>query len=119
MQRVGDTTALKEKTLIIEGADLATLNGWTGIPNFILGDKRLSPGSKVIYGLLLMFAREEDECFPGQERLAEKSGSAERSVRTWLNELKAAQLVTWKRRGQGKSNIYTVHVKAPFWRNVR
>jgi hypothetical protein len=119
MDRIGDITAFKEKTLIVKGADLFTTKGFTAVPNFILKSKALSVGAKLTYAMLLQYAREENECFPGQDRLAEDLGSTDRSVRTWLKELKAARLVTSKQRGQGKSNIYTVHLKPPFWRNVR
>ena len=41
MQRIGDTSAFRERTLIVKGADVATRSGWTGVPNFILENKKL------------------------------------------------------------------------------
>jgi len=116
MQRLSDTTAFRDRNLFVRGADIATQRGWTGVPNFILERKELSVGAKLTYAMLLKYARELDACFPGQGRLAQDLGAAERSVRSWLQELEKVELVTVKRRGQGRSNVYTVHVKASFWK---
>ena len=68
---------------------------------------------------LLKYAREMEACFPGQKRLAEDIGASERSIRTWLKELEKAGLVDIKQRGQGRPNLYTVHIKASFWTRSR
>ncbi len=119
MQRLGALAAFKERTLIVKGADVATLRGWTGVPNFILESTAIPIGAKLTYAMLLKYAREQDECFPGQERLAQDMGVSERSVRTWLQHLQEAKLVTVRRRGQGRSNLYTVYLKASFWKISR
>jgi len=119
VERVAATQVFKERTLILEGADAATRLGWTGVPNFILRSKEVSPGAKLVYTMLLYYAREEDECFPGQERLAEDMGATDRSVRKWLNELEQAKYITAKQRGQGRTNIYTIHFKASFWKRKK
>jgi DNA-binding transcriptional ArsR family regulator len=119
MQRLGDTTAFKDRNLRLKGADIATQRGWTGVPNFILESKEISVGAKLIYAMLLKYARELDECFPGQRKLADDLGSSERSVRSWLKELEGADLVSIKQRGQGRPNLYTVHIKASFWKKHR
>lgn len=115
-QRLGDIAAFKDRNLRLHGADLATLRGWTAIPNFILENGQLSMGAKMIYGTLLKYAREEDACFPGQERLAKDMGSGPRSVVRYIAELEEFGLISITRRGQGRSNLYTVHLKAPFWK---
>ncbi|MGJ3237392.1 MAG: helix-turn-helix domain-containing protein [Anaerolineae bacterium] len=115
MEHISYTKVFRDRNLIVKGADAATRSGWTGVPNFILESDKLSPGAKLTYAMLLKYAREEDECFPGQKRLGDDMGTSERSVRTWLKELQKHKLVTSKRRGQGKSNLYTVHLKASFW----
>ena len=119
MQRVGDTQAFQDRNLILKGADVATQRGWTGVPNFILESKEISAGAKLTYAMLLKYARELDECFPGQDRLARDMGNGERSVRRWLKELETAGLISIKQRGQGRPNLYTVHIKASFWRKHR
>ena len=116
MQRLSEIPAFKDRNLRLKGADIATQRGWTGVPNFILESKEISVGAKLIYAMLLKYARELEECFPGQKRLADDMGSSERSVRTWLKELETAGLVSIKQRGQGRPNLYTVHLKASFWK---
>ena len=116
MQRLGETNAFMERNLILRGADIATQRGWTGVPNFILESDQISVGAKLTYAMLLKYAREMDECFPGQNRLAEDIGVSERSVRKWLKELEKVTLIEVKQRGQGKPNLYTVHLKASFWK---
>ena len=119
MQRLGETNQFKDRNLRLKGADIATQRGWTGVPNFILESKDISVGAKLIYAMLLKYAREMDECFPGQQRLAKDIGASERSIRTWLKELEKVNLVTIKQRGQGRPNLYTVHIKASFWKRSR
>jgi DNA-binding transcriptional ArsR family regulator len=119
MQKLADTRAFKDRSLVLKGADIATRKGWTGVPNFILESKEISAGAKLTYAMLLKYARELDECFPGQDRLARDMGNGERSVRRWLKELEKAGLISIKQRGQGRPNLYTVHLKASFWRKRR
>jgi biotin operon repressor len=115
MQRLGETRAFKARSLILRGADIATQRGWTGVPNFILESKNISVGAKLTYAMLLKYARELDECFPGQDRLGVDIGTSRQSVNTYIAELRDAGLLTVARRGQGKPNLYTVHIKASFW----
>ena len=119
MKRVGEIRAFKDRNLVLKGADIATQRGWTGVPNFILESKELSAGAKLTYAMLLKYAREMDHCFPGQERLAEDMGHGRRSVIRYLSELERADLITIRRRGQGRPNLYTVHLKASFWKKKK
>ena len=119
MQRLGESPAFKDRNLRLKGADIATQRGWTGVPNFILESDKISVGAKLTYAMLLKYARELDECFPGQKRLAEDIGNSDRSVRSWLKELEQAGLISIKQRGQGRPNLYTVHLKASFWKKSR
>src|SRR5512135_833594 len=116
MQRLSETTAFKDRNLRLSGADIATQRGWTGVPNFILESKEISVGAKLAYAMLLKYAREMDECFPGQERLAKDMGCGQRSVVRYISELEQVSLISIQRRGQGRPNLYTVYIKASFWR---
>lgn len=116
MQQLGETRAFKDRNLILRGADIATQRGWTGVPNFILESDQISVGAKLTYAMLLKYAREMEECFPGQDRLAKDMGTTRQSVNTYIGELRRAGLITVKRRGQGRPNVYTVHLKASFWK---
>jgi hypothetical protein len=116
MQRLSETTAFKDRNLRVNGADIATQRGWTGVPNFILESKEISVGAKLTYAMLLKYARMEDNCFPGQERLAKDMGCGLRSIVRYISELEQVELIEIKRRGQGRPNLYTIHIKASFWK---
>jgi biotin operon repressor len=119
MQQLSETKAFKDRNLRLQGADIATQRGWTGVPNFILENKEISVGAKLTYAMLLKYARAMDECFPGQERLAKDMGCGSHSVVRYIAELADVGLITIKRRGQGRPNLYIVHIKASFWRKNR
>lgn len=105
---IGDI--LKERNIILKGADAATSQGFTQVPNFLLKSKKLSAGDKMAFAMLLSYAWQNDFCFPGQQRLAEDSGLDERSVRRHLKSLEANGLLAIQRRGQGKTNIYELNL---------
>ena len=103
---------LKERqNIILKGADAATQGGFTQVPNFILKSKKLSAGDKMTFAMLLSYAWQNDFCFPGQVRLAEDLGLHERNVRRHLKSLEINGLLSIKRRGQGKTNIYELDLK--------
>ncbi len=109
MERIGDL--LKDKNIILRGADAVTAMGFTQVPNFLLKSKKLSSGDKMTFAMLLSYAWQNDFCFPGQLRLAEDMGVTERSVRTHLKALEANGLLAIKQRGLGKTNIYELNLK--------
>ena len=119
MQRLGEIKSFKDRNLRLRGADIATQRGWTGVPNFILESKEISVGSKLTYAMLLKYARELDDCFPGQDRLAQDLGTTRQSVNCYIKDLRKAGLITVQRRGQGRPNLYTIHLKASFWKKNR
>lgn len=86
----------------------ALKHGFTQLPRYVLKDKRLSFGARLTYAVLLSYAWQEDSCFPGQDRMAEDLGSSDRSVRTFLNELREFGYVDWKQQGLGKPNVYFI-----------
>src|ERR1700691_2137845 len=99
-RHIGDI--LKDRNIEIIGADLATRHGFTQVPNFILTNEHISVGAKLADPMLLKYAWQHDACVPGQAKLAQDMGAAERSVRTYLNELETEQLLEIKQRGLGK-----------------
>jgi len=108
-RHIGDI--LKEKNIILKGADAATAKGFTQLPNFILKSKKLNAGDKITFAMLLSYAWQNDYCFPGQVRLAEDLGLHETNVRKHLKSLEANGLLAITRRGQGKTNIYELNLK--------
>ncbi len=101
---------LKERNIEIIGADPITRHGFTQVPNFILTNKDISVGAKLAYAMLLKYAWGDDACFPGQAKLADDMGAAERSIRTYLKELETAELLEIQQRGLGKTNLYRLHL---------
>ena len=83
--------------------------GFTQVPNFLLRDSRLSIGAKLTYAMFLSYAWHNNYCFPGQERLANDMGMSVPSVSNFIAELSEHGFITIRRRGQGKTNLYTVH----------
>ncbi|OPX87271.1 MAG: hypothetical protein A4E53_02543 [Pelotomaculum sp. PtaB.Bin104] len=98
---------MKEKTLVI--LDPVLKKGFTSVPNSVLTAPELSLPAKSIYAILLMFAWQEDECFPGQERLAEVANCTDRTIRKYLDELREFNLISWVQRGLNQTNIYYIH----------
>ncbi len=92
--------------IIVE--DEALRDGFTQIPNAIVRHPGITPGAKVAYAVLLSYAWKDDRCFPGQERMSMDMAVSKPSVIAYLKQLQQAGLITITRRGQGKSNIYTL-----------
>ena len=107
-RHIGDI--LKERNIELVGGDPITRHGFTQVPNFILTKKELSVGAKLAYAMLLKYAWGDDACFPGQVKLADDMGAAERSVRTYLKELETADLLEIEQRGLGKTNLYKLYL---------
>lgn len=108
MASIGDL--LKERSIILKGADALSAQGFTQVPNHVLRSGDITPGGKLAYAMLLSYAWQNDFCFPGQERLAKDMGVTDRSVRTYLQELEKKGFLTIKRQGLGKPNLYELDV---------
>ena len=102
-------TILKEKNIRLDTFDPVALHGFTQVPNFILKDPKIPVGAKVAYAMLLSYAWHNDFCFPGQDRLAQDMGMSRSRVTEFVGHLQRLGLVTIERRGQGKTNFYTIH----------
>lgn len=107
MKSIGDL--FKERNIQLDTADPVAQGGFTQVPNFILKKPDLSVGAKVAYAMFLSYAWHNDSCFPGQERLADDMGMSRSRVTEFVGELERSGLVTIHRRGQGKTNLYTIH----------
>jgi hypothetical protein len=86
---------------------------WHAIPNSIVIDSAISTGAKVTYAMFLNYTWNNDSCFPGKSRLADDIGFSRTRVTRCIAELEKAGLITIQRRGQGKSNLYTIHRREP------
>lgn len=88
--------------------DATLKKGFTIMPNIVMLDERLSFQARFLYQLMLMFSWLKGNCFPGQDRLAQIMKVHRNSVLRYLQELKDYGLVSWKRRGLNKTNIYYI-----------
>jgi len=113
MDHIGGRLADLARNIEIVGADPITRHGFTQVPNFILTKTDISVGAKLAYAMLLKYAWGEQACFPGQVTLAKDMGAGERTVRTYLKELEATNLLEIKQRGLGKTNLYRLHLTIP------
>src|SRR5258707_15644327 len=107
-QSIGEL--IREHNIVLKGADLLTIKGYTQVPNHLLVSTKISPGAKLAYAMLLKYAWEKDFCFPGQERLGNDMGVTDRSVRTYLQELEREHFIAIKQRGLGKPNLYELNL---------
>jgi Helix-turn-helix domain len=97
---------LQKHTIVVLNESIK--HGFTQLPNYILKDKRLSFGARLAYAVLLSYAWQEESCFPGQERMAQDLGTSDRSIRTFLTELKDCGYISWKQQGLNKPNVYYI-----------
>ncbi len=93
-------------TLLIEDETLRA--GFTQIPNRVLHARNLSRDAKLLYGFLLSYAWQQGRCFPGYAQLCVAMGASPSIVRKYMRELEAVGLLVQKRRGLGKTNLYTL-----------
>jgi len=105
---------MEDKTLVFESEKQA--KGFTQIPNHILLDNEIHYRSRLLFAVLLKYAWDNRQCFPGQTRLAEDIGVSQRSIRSWLSELERHGLIGIKRRGLNKTNVYIIK---DLWAGIR
>lgn len=100
-----------ERTVVIDSVALREIGGFLPMPRSIMRRPELSFGAKCAYAQLLAYGWEKDFAIPAQEQLADDLGLADdRQVRRLLTELRDLGLVSWRRRGQGRPNLYIVHL---------
>lgn len=109
MQHIAGHLEKIEQNMKLNTADPIARYGFTQLPNFILRNPELSANAKTAYSLLLSYAWHNDLCFPGQERLAEHMGTHVSTVSRAITELEDYSLIEIERRGQGKTNYYTIN----------
>jgi predicted transcriptional regulator len=92
----------------IEFADDNLKYGFAQVPRLVLRAKGLSTSAKLVYAMLLDYAWQNNNCYPGQERLAEDLDISRRTVIRALDELSSYKLIAIKRQGLQKPNIYYI-----------
>ena len=94
-------------TISVEAASLP--RGFVQLPKAVLYARNLTRDAKLLYAVLLGYAWQEQRCFPGYRRLCADLGASENAVRKWMRELEEANLISQRRRGQGRTNLYLFH----------
>lgn len=97
------------------GGDVRFTGGFVQVPSAILRSRKLEPGEKTLYALLLDYAWGKGEAFPSQGTLADDIGRGERHVRSWLHHLEQLDLIRIQRRGLNKPNVYWIVNPSPKW----
>ena len=88
--------------------DQTLRHGFSQTPRIVLKATCLSMQAKILYTLLLDYAWQKGQCFPGQDRLAKDLGTHRNTIQKYLKELKDHKLIDWNRRGFRKTNIYYI-----------
>lgn len=109
MQKLETIGRFKEhQNIVLKGFDPVSAGGFTQVPNYLLNNKDLSFAAKVVYAKLLSYAWNNDRVFPGIVRTAEELGSKKSTVHDGIKELERNGWLDVQRRGQGKTNVYTL-----------
>ena len=99
-------TEQEKRTLILRDPNIR--GGFAQLPTVVLRDPKLTGNEKTLYGLLLSYAWQDRECFPGQCRLATDMGVSKSTLARLLGRLRKVKLISWKQLGLGKTNIYFI-----------
>ena len=94
-------------TLVV--ANPALRGGFVQLPVAVLEAKGLSRDAKLLYAILLRYAWQAGSCFPGYDRLQADMDCSVNSLTRYMVELERSGLISRRRRGLGKTTIYTLH----------
>lgn len=93
-------------TLLIEDPTLR--NGVVVLPKYFLFARNVSAEAKLLYAVLLGYAFDKGNCFPGLERLCADMQMTANTLRKKMAELVELGILKVKRRGLGKTNVYII-----------
>ncbi len=110
MEKLANLPRFKEhQNIVLQGFDPVSAGGFTQVPNMLLNSVELSAVAKLVYTKLLSYAWHNKRVFPGQQRMGEELGLSKSTVNRGIQELEQGGWLTVERRGQGQTNIYTLH----------
>ncbi len=79
------------------------------IPNWLLAQRRPSPGAKLLYGRILRYCNKEGFCWPSQDTLSSDLGVSKRTVQRYVEELCELDLLyVYNRSGDRTSCVYVL-----------
>ena len=90
--------------------------GFTQVENCIIRSPKISPIAKTLYFQLCSYAW-DGTGFPGRETLARQNDMHVNTIDKYIKELKDSKLITVKRRGVNKTNLYTIKSIGPTLHN--
>lgn len=97
---------------------LADEPGWSAVPNTITRSTKLSAGAKLVYLSLSSRLNCADGNWPSHATIATEASCSVATVKRALAELKAAGVIEWRHRSDGKggqvSNVYRLIVSPIF-----
>ncbi|WP_108782724.1 helix-turn-helix domain-containing protein [Pontivivens insulae] len=109
-----------ERTVRFRKASPLLAGGFAQLPRVVTrAGRRISPMAKITFATLLDYAWQDGFCFPAQERLARDIGTNEKSVRKYLAELQALEMIEVKKQGRGLHNVYILNDTAPVLKEVQ
>ncbi len=82
------------------------------LPKEIISRKGLEIGDKNIFAVLANYQADNENCWPGIQRLINDTGLARSTVLDSIKRLELAGLLQVKRQGRGKSNLYITSLKS-------
>ncbi len=97
---------MEEKTIRFENKKQE--KGFTQTPNHILLNNKIPYQARFLFIILLRYAWNKQQCFPGQTRIAEDIGVSQRTIRNWLSDLEQHGLIEIIQRGLNKTNLYVI-----------
>ncbi len=84
----------------------------------VMRSPRLKPVQKALLVNLILYAGTSGDAFPSQDTLAKDFACTSRYIRMCLDMLVAAKLISKKRRGFSKSNLYLFNKELYFFNEV-
>lgn len=85
-------------------------HGYVVVPRHVFLDPRLSPFMITTLCFFYMYAGGKHKCWPGQKTFADQLGVSDRHLRRVIGDLKGLGYLSTKRRGQGRSSVYYLHI---------
>lgn len=105
-----DYTSAGDADATFNNTEIRLAKTFARTPCEVLVDTNLSIEARFCYTLLTKYAGESNAVYPGQETLANLMKRSVTSVKSYIDELRLAGLITIKRRGLGLTNLYILTV---------
>lgn len=78
------------------------------VPLAVITDKNLKPSSKVLFSLLIILIQQEGYCFAGNDYLAEKLNTSNRTISRLLKELSDVGYIKMEFKHKFQRKIYII-----------